>query len=85
MDTGSRWDGDAVGVRDKFFGLDNQKSNFRKTKDIIATATEGKLPGKIMFTFHSQRWKDKYLAWLKELIFQNVKNVVKKYLYVKQI
>lgn len=28
--------------------------------------------------FHSQRWLDKPLPWLKELFFQNTKNVIKR-------
>lgn len=34
-------------------------------------------PDKIMFTFHPQRWHDSMVPWTKELIMQNVKNVVK--------
>jgi hypothetical protein len=30
-----------------------------------------------MFTFHPQRWADKAVPWLKELVVQNLKNVVK--------
>jgi hypothetical protein len=30
-----------------------------------------------MITFHPQRWTNKPLPWLKELLVQNVKNVVK--------
>jgi hypothetical protein len=31
-----------------------------------------------MLTFHPQRWTDKPLPWLQELVLQNVKNVVKR-------
>ena len=41
------------------------------------------LPDKIMFTFHPQRWTDKPIPWVKELVFQNLKNQIKKY-YIKQ-
>lgn len=50
---------------------------FRNTYDIIRAAEEGRLPNKIMMTLHPQRWSDRLLPWAKELVFQNVKNVVK--------
>ena len=34
----------------------------------------------IMFTFHPQRWSDDFFIWSKELIIQNLKNVVKRFL-----
>jgi len=30
-----------------------------------------------MFTFHPQRWTNKIFPWVKELILQNLKNIVK--------
>ena len=51
--------------------------SFRKTKSIIQAAEKGELPDQIMFTFHPQPWTDKPFPWLKELVLQNVKNVVK--------
>jgi len=50
---------------------------FHSTFDIIRAAENGKLPDKIMMTFHPQRWTDKPVPWVKELVWQNVKNVVK--------
>lgn len=52
-------------------------NRFHSTFDIITAAENGELPDKIMFTFHPQRWSDKPLPWLKELIWQNLKNQVK--------
>jgi len=40
-------------------------------------AEEGKLREKIMMTFHPQRWTDKPVPWMKELVLQNTKNVAK--------
>lgn len=93
-DTGRRWDGQKVSVRDKVQGDDyrNQKStqhatpntqhlphpSFHSTNDIIAAANAGKLPDQIMFTFHPQRWTDKPLPWVRELLLQNMKNFVKR-------
>jgi hypothetical protein len=79
-DTGRRWDGDKVSVRDK---VDSGFSLvFCSTDDIISAVKNGILPDKIMFTFHPQRWNDKLYLWVKELFLQNIKNVVKKYFFV---
>jgi hypothetical protein len=55
---------------------------FHTTFDIIKTAMENKLPDHIMMTFHPQRWTDRPLPWVKELVWQNAKNLVK-YFVVK--
>ena len=57
---------------------------FRSTGDIIRAAEAGVLPDKIMITVHPQRWNDKFIPWAKELIFQNAKNMVKKYFIVNR-
>ncbi len=85
-DTGRRWDGWKVSVRDK---VPQQKKwvkqglVFHSTRDIIDAAKEGRLPDQIMFTFHPQRWHSRVVPWLKELVLQNVKNVVKRFLVRK--
>ena len=114
-DTGRRWDGERVSVRDKAGGsrlkaeggrrkaegkdiysdwkvkpipgsLMNMtekctkfqsRYNFRSTNDIIRAAEKGELPDKMMMTFHPQRWTDKFGPWVKELVWQNVKNMGK--------
>ena len=85
-DTGRRWDGDQFNLRDKAVGSrrwaegEEKKGRFHSTFDIIKAAEEGKLPDKIMMTFHPQRWTDKPVPWVKELVWQNVKNVGKLFL-----
>jgi len=37
-----------------------------------------------MLNVHPQRWTDRPLPWVKELVGQNVKNVVKKHFFVKK-
>lgn len=54
--------------------------NFRSTNDIIRAAEQGLLPDKMMMTFHPQRWTDRPLPWMKELIWQNTKNIAKYFL-----
>lgn len=110
-DTGRRWDGGAVSVRDKGLGIKNKglvediyegwkvkpvsgslmnmtpesidfqnQFKFRSTFDIIKAAERGELPDKMMMTFHPQRWTDKPIPWVKELVWQNMKNVGKYFL-----
>ncbi len=121
-DTGRRWDGDVVSIRDKAEGrrleaegrekvsclkesmlqceeplngwkvkpvkgsLMNMtaeglefkmKYNFRSTDEIIKAVNQEIFPEKVIITFHPQRWTDKLLPWLKELFWQNAKNVGK--------
>ena len=80
-DTGRRWDGYKVSVRDKIKGYQeewNQKGwSFHSTDDIIRALQENKLPDELMITTHPQRWNDLGVAWIKELLVQNLKNVVK--------
>jgi len=75
-DTGRRWDGEKVSVRDKVntpFNL-----TFKSTHDILENIH--KLPAKIMITTHPQRWTNKPFPWMKELVLQNAKNIVKRFL-----
>jgi hypothetical protein len=46
--------------------------------DIIEAAENGLLPDKIMLNVHPQRWDDRFGPWVKELVWQNVKNVIKR-------
>lgn len=85
-DTGRRWNGERVSVRDKVQKSFNNSVNpqlstvnytFRHTKDIINAAEKGLLPNQIMITVHPQRWNSSPLPWTKELVIQNIKNIVK--------
>jgi len=78
-DTGRRWDGDKVSVRDRVRSSNrDSKLNFRSTKDIIRAVEDGNLPVKLMITTHPQRWDDRWGPWLKEQVWQNVKNIGKR-------
>jgi hypothetical protein len=75
-DTGRKWDGDKVSVRDRVdSGFD---LSFHSTDEIIAAAKTDQLPHQIMFTFHPQRWNDNKIKWSKELLMQNAKNLIKR-------
>lgn len=81
-DTGRRWDGDKVSVRDRVdSGFD---LHFHATDDIIVAANGGGLPEQIMFTFHPQRWNDDKYLWTKELVLQTGKNLIKRLFYVQR-
>lgn len=82
-DTGRRWDGWKVSVRDKVAQQDqwlNQGMVYHSTEDIISAINRNQIPSKIMFTFHPQRWHSSFGLWAKELVLQNAKNLVKGYL-----
>ena len=86
-DTGRRWDGWKTSVRDKVPQQDlwiKQGLTFHSTQNIIDTFTTrsmkngAKVPSKIMFTMHPQRWSEGGIPWLKELVLQNLKNQLKR-------
>lgn len=89
-DTGRCWDGYKVSVRDKIEGHQDrwiaQGMVFHSTEDIIRRL-QGEVPpqahklslqNKIMITTHPQRWTDNKIAWVKELVGQTVKNIIKR-------
>ncbi|MDY0279195.1 MAG: hypothetical protein RBR35_01380 [Salinivirgaceae bacterium] len=61
-------------------GEEYMKLRFRHTRDIVKAVEEGSFPNQAMLTFHPQRWNDKPWSWLKELVWQNVKNQGKRFL-----
>ena len=81
-DTGRCWDGYKVSVRDKIPVYQDQWNAqglvFHATDDIIQAADQGSLPPRIMITTHPQRCTDNRRAWLKEIMVQNLKNVIKR-------
>ena len=91
-DTGRRWNGNHVSIRDKVVKKHKNQSpqttmhfaRFRHTRDIIRAAENGLLSYPLMITIHPQRWTNKPMPWLKELIWQNIKNVGKRILIAKR-
>jgi len=74
-DTGRSWNNNKVSVRDK---VDTPfKFAFDSTDAFIAALLRGELPDQIMFNTHPNRWNDNWLMWARELVMQNLKNVVK--------
>ncbi len=81
-DTGRRWDGYKVSVRDKIPEYQDiwtkQGMTFHSTSDVIKGLREERIPKRLMLTVHPQRWNAFGLAWCKELLMQNAKNIIKR-------
>lgn len=86
-DTGRCWDGYKVSVRDKIpMYQDQWTANgwvYSRTQQIVKAAQYNQLPTRIMITTHPQRWTNNPVLWAKELVIQNLKNAIKRLLYVK--
>jgi hypothetical protein len=80
-DTGRRWDGFKVSVRDKIEShQDNWRNEglvFHTTDEIIRALDIGRFPSQVMITTHPQRWTNSPIPWIKEFLWQNVKNLLK--------
>ena len=81
-DTGRCWDGYKVSVRDKIPVYQDEWNAaglvYHTTDNIIHAAEQGSLPSRIMITTHPQRWTDNRREWVKEIMMQNAKNIVKR-------
>lgn len=81
-DTGRRWDGFKVSVRDRIPQYQDEWIKkgwvYHSTDDIIKAVVKGTLPKNLMITTHPQRWTDNRTAWVMELVSQTMKNVVKR-------
>jgi len=87
-DTGRRWNGWREIVRDRVPQQEQWIKKglvFKTTSQIINAAHSGKLPPKIMITVHPQRWSSSAAPWVKELVLQNVKNLVKRIIIAKNL
>ena len=81
-DTGRRWNGREVSVRDRVvspFAFD-----IKTTAGLIDGIKKGELPRQIMFNIHPERWDKSLLPWFKQLVLQNTKNVVKRFVARKR-
>lgn len=77
-DTGRRWNGCSVSVRDKVNS--NFNPNYKSTFQVISHVSE--LPVCVMLNLHTHRWFDPGIMWFNELVSQNFKNTIK-YLIVR--
>jgi hypothetical protein len=79
-DTGRSWNG--VSRRDKvveFKSVWEAKGwVYKTTDDVIKAVRNGSFPNRVMMTTHPQRWADNIWKWMRELVVQRVKNIIKK-------
>ena len=92
-DTGRRWDGYNVSVRDKIPQFqdrwESQGLTFHTTDDIISQLTNSNSPLMqshfgILITTHPQRWNPIGVQYFKEFFAQMVKNFVKRFIVIKK-
>lgn len=90
-DTGRRWDGYKVSVRDKvpqYQELWEQEGlSFHSTDDIIHALNNIEHPihrHNLLINTHPQRWMPFGMGWLKETVMQNTKNIAKRAIVKKQ-
>ena len=84
-DTGRRWDGYKVSVRDKVPQYQEQWEKegllFHSTDDIIHALNDIHHPihqKELLINTHPQRWMPFGIGWMKEAVLQNTKNIVKR-------
>ena len=90
-DTGRRWDGYKVSVRDKVPQYQEQWEKaglvFHSTDDIIRALRNPQHPihqKELLINTHPQRWMPFGLGWLKETALQNAKNIAKRIIVLNQ-
>ena len=75
-DAGRSWNNENVSIRDKV------KSDFKykihSTNDIINLIKNKNLANKLMINIHPHNWAEKRTQWMKILLWQNAKNVIKR-------
>ena len=71
-DTGRTWSG-KYSVKDI---VDGKFYKVKSTDDVINLIKSGHIPKKCL-SVHPSRWNDEFCAWLKELVWQSVKNIGK--------
>jgi len=82
-DTGRMWNNESSSVRDRVeSGFD---ISIRDTAHLIELIEQSLLPRKIMINIHPQRWTNHFFPWVKEFLWQNVKNLVKRGLLKEKI
>ena len=83
-DTGRSWNG--MSRRDKVaeraLAWKAKGWVYEKTDDVIKALKEGSFPKRLMMTTHPQRWTDNMLEWMRELVMQRMKNIIKRFLIV---
>lgn len=81
-DTGRCWDGYKVSVRDKIPVHQEEWTakgwTWHDTHELLVAIHKGHFPSHVMMTTHPQRWTNSTKQWWRELIVQNMKNIIKR-------
>lgn len=77
-DTGRQWNNAGISVRDKV--ETPFRFSIKGTHGLIGLLKDNALPDQLMINTHPHRWFNDFIPWTRELIFQNIKNQVKKVL-----
>ena len=80
-DTGRRWNGERIRIRDRVES--NFNFNARTTFDLIESLENNRLPGQVMLNIHPQRWNNAYFPWSKQFLLQNTKNILKRMIVMR--
>lgn len=88
-DTGRRWDGYKVSVRDKIPDFQEQWERkgwvYHSTDDVIQAIRRGTFPNHVLVNTHPQRWTDNAWQWCYERGLQWMKNIVKALVIKKKL
>ena len=79
-DTGRAWNNTRASIRDRVKG--GLRITINSTHHLIELIENGQLPDKLIINTHPQRWFVFGIGWMKELVFQRIKNVAKNMLYL---
>ena len=90
-DTARMWDGEKYNLRDKIDALHSARKIVRddvylihSTFDFINRLKSRSTSDIIMITTHPQRWSNKAVEWIFELIMQTMKNFIKHWFYIRR-
>ena len=74
-DTGRKWNS-RFSVKDVVDANSQRNEKMKSTDDVIRLIKEGHVD-QVCILAHPERWSDSFGAWLKDLVWQNIKNVGK--------
>jgi len=80
-DTGRKWNGTRMTVRDRV--KSGFTHNIKTTFELLEHINNGTLPERILLNVHPERWENNFLAWSRQWLFQNIKNIFKKMIVLK--
>ena len=98
-DTARMWDGDSFNLRDKsivsYDSFDSYEYNrnqnsesinprIHSTNDFVSWLKTRSNQDALMITTHPQRWTNNIVEWIFELMKQNIKNQIKKFIIINQ-